>query len=67
MRKQIHLTAAVSTKNCLVTGCFASGGVVDISALHWANWPITKSLSVAVGDVEERVSETRVAKHSPPR
>src|SRR5207248_6118315 len=39
-------------------------GVVVIVALHWAKLPRTKSFSVAVADVDERVSDRKLAKHS---
>ena len=42
-------------------------GVVVRVALQRANWPRTKSLSVAVVEVEERVSAVKLEKHSPPR
>src|SRR6266545_413805 len=62
----LPVTVAVScTASPGVTEVF--DGVVDIVALHWANDPRTKSFSVAVPEKEERVSETRVAKHSPAR
>ena len=41
-------------------------GVVVIDALHRANWPRTKSFSVAVVEVDERVSAAKLEKHSPP-
>ena len=40
---------------------------VVMFGLQVANWPRTKSFSVAVGDVEERVSEATLEKHSPAR
>jgi hypothetical protein len=42
-------------------------GVVEMVAPQTANWPRTKSFSVAVVDVDERVSDAMLEKHSPPR
>jgi len=42
-------------------------GVVTVPEVHEPNPPRTKSLRVAVGEVEERVSDAKLAKHSPPR
>ncbi|WP_235506505.1 hypothetical protein, partial [Terrabacter sp. Root181] len=39
-------------------------GVVVSEALQRANWPRTKSLRVAVVDVEDRVSAVKLEKHS---
>ena len=42
-------------------------GVVVSVAVQLANCPITKSFSVAVVEVEERVSAAMLEKHSSPR
>ena len=42
-------------------------GVVVSVAPQTANWPRTKSFRVAVVEVDERVSEAMLEKHSPPR
>jgi hypothetical protein len=44
-----------------------SFGVVTRVVSQWPKSPRTKSLRVAVVDVDERVSEATEAKHSPPR
>src|SRR5438045_7202630 len=59
------VTVAVSVT--LVPGATdAEDGTVDIVAVQLANCPTTKSFSVAVGDVEERLSAATLAKHSRP-
>src|SRR5437763_2464570 len=45
---------------------FPSFGVVTTVEPHCPSWPRTKSLRVAVGDVDERVSDMTLEKHSFP-
>jgi hypothetical protein len=45
----------------------ASVGAVVSDDVHWPNPPRTKSFSVAVGDVDDRVSAANEAKHVSPR